>query len=42
MNVEKNDVLLNMCNIFEVIDIDFLKIHNALRNKEFRDFEDCL
>lgn len=39
---ELRDLLLNLCDIFEVEGIDREKIVSALKNKEFKDFEDCL
>jgi hypothetical protein len=39
---ERAEALLNICTTFKVIGIDAEKIKSALRNKDFKDFEDCL
>ena len=35
-------MLLEMCNIFEIADIDRGKIISCLKKDNFKDFEDCL
>lgn len=39
---ERREVLLRICKILTVEGIDQTKIVNALKEKEFSDFEDCL
>jgi len=39
---ECHDILLDVFDIFSVIGIDEIKLTTALKNKEFKDFEDCL
>ncbi len=39
---ERREILLALCRLFDVSDINAGKIENALKNNEFRDFEDCL
>jgi len=35
-------VLLKLCELFTVVDLDSLKIISALKNDQFKDLEDCL
>ena len=39
---ECHDILLNVFDIFSVVAVDEEKMKTALRNKSFKDFEDCL
>ena len=39
---ECHDILLDIFDIFSVIGIDENKLKIALKNKDFKDFEDCL
>ncbi|MCL2019483.1 MAG: PIN domain-containing protein [Oscillospiraceae bacterium] len=39
---ERKEFLLDMCDMFTVIDINSEKIISALNNDKFDDFEDCL
>lgn len=39
---DRREVLLNLCDILIVENIDSVKIVTALKNKDFTDFEDCL
>lgn len=39
---ECHDILLDMFDIFSVVAVDEEKLKTALRNKKFKDFEDCL
>lgn len=39
---ERREILLNICKLFDVEGIDIHKLQNALMNKDFQDFEDCL
>lgn len=39
---ECHDILLDVLDIFSVIGIDEIKLITALKNKIFKDFEDCL
>lgn len=39
---ERRIILLNLCKLLDVIEIDGNKIENALRNEKFSDMEDCL
>ena len=39
---ERRRLLRNLCELFEVECIDKVKILEALENKDFSDFEDCL
>ena len=39
---ERREVLHQLCEIFDVIEIDKDKLTTALRNNQFVDFEDCL
>ena len=39
---ERRRILLNLCNIFHVENIDKDKLKRALLNENFSDFEDCL
>lgn len=39
---ERREVLLNLCKIFDVEEIDKEKLILGLSNEEFSDFEDCL
>ena len=39
---ERRAVLINLCNILSIEDVDSAKVISALRNKEFEDLEDCL
>lgn len=39
---ERRAMLLDMCNIFTVSSLDGTKLIAALRDEDFRDFEDCL
>lgn len=41
-SAECREMLLEMCNIFEIVDIDRDKIITCLKNENFKDFEDCL
>ena len=38
----RREMLLEMCNIFEIADIDREKIISCLKKDNFKDFEDCL
>lgn len=40
--VERREILLAVCTLFDVEGIDTGKIQNALKNDKFSDFEDCL
>lgn len=39
---ERRKVLLNLLAIVDVIGLDKVKIINALKKADFRDYEDCL
>ena len=39
---ERREILLSICEIFDVIGIDKTKLIMGLENEEFSDFEDCL
>ncbi len=39
---ERREILLALCQLFDVSGINADKIQNALKNNEFSDFEDCL
>ncbi len=39
---ECREMLLEMCNIFGIVEIDRDKIMSCLKKDNFRDFEDCL
>ena len=39
---ERRKILLDLCKIFDVINIDKHKMINALENERFDDMEDCL
>lgn len=39
---ERRTILYSLCELFEVEGIDKVKILEALENREFSDFEDCL
>lgn len=39
---ERREILLALCQLFDVSGINADKIQNALKNKSFSDFEDCL
>ena len=39
---ERKDILLSLFDVFEVEQIDTVKIKKALANDDFNDFEDCL
>jgi predicted nucleic acid-binding protein len=39
---ERRILLLDLCLIFTVIDINKSKLINSLKNEDFTDFEDCL
>lgn len=39
---ERREILLALCELFDVEGIDAGKIENALKNEKFSDFEDCL
>ena len=41
-NKDRQDILLEICNMFTVIGIDAKKLISALQNNNFTDFEDCL
>ena len=41
-DAERRDILLRICKMFTVIDINSDKLISALKKSEFRDFEDCL
>jgi predicted nucleic acid-binding protein len=38
----RREMLINICEIFEVVDVDKNKLMNSLENENFSDFEDCL
>jgi predicted nucleic acid-binding protein len=38
----RRETLINLCEIFEVIDVDKNKLVISLGNENFSDFEDCL
>lgn len=38
----RREVLLNVCEILEILGINSAIVKTALHNKEFRDLEDCL
>lgn len=40
--MERREVLLNLCKIFDVEGIDKAKLISGLQNENFSDFEDCL
>ena len=39
---QRRDILLEICRMFSVVEIDVEKLMAALRNDKFPDFEDCL
>ena len=39
---ERREILLNLCSIFDVEEIDKIKLVAGLQNEDFSDFEDCL
>ena len=39
---ERREILLSICEIFDVIGIDKIKLIMGLENEDFSDFEDCL
>ena len=39
---QRKDILLEICRMFTVVDIDAEKLTSALHNDDFTDFEDCL
>lgn len=39
---QRREMLLYLCHILEVIEIDYIKIRNALQHTDFEDVEDCL
>ena len=39
---ERKVMLMKLCRVFYVVDIDIFKIQTALKNDEFKDLEDCL
>jgi predicted nucleic-acid-binding protein len=39
---ERKEMLLDLCSIIDIVDIDKQKIIISLSNKDFSDFEDCL
>ena len=39
---ERREILLNLCEIFDVEGIDKAKLLSGLANEDFTDFEDCL
>ena len=41
-NDETRDILLSLCRIIEIENIDDNKIISSLKNRNFKDFEDCL
>jgi len=42
-SVEKRkEMLINLCNIVDIVDIDKQKILASLHNEDFSDIEDCL
>ena len=38
----RRELILDLFEAFHIVSIDEEKLFNALRNKEFKDFEDCL
>ena len=41
-DTERQDILLEICQMFTVVGIDEIKLISALQNNDFTDFEDCL
>ena len=41
-NTQRQDILLEICQMFTVVGIDAIKLISALQNNDFTDFEDCL
>lgn len=39
---QRREMLMEMCGLFGIVDIDKDKIITALKNDNFKDFEDCL
>lgn len=39
---ERREILLSICEIFDIIGIDKTKLIIGLENEDFSDFEDCL
>ncbi|XCP86752.1 PIN domain-containing protein [Roseburia hominis] len=39
---ERRELLLAICELFDIEGVDANKIQNALKNDKFSDFEDCL
>ena len=39
---KRREVILDLFEAFHIVPIDEEKLFNALKNKEFKDFEDCL
>ncbi len=39
---ERKEMLLNLCSIIDIVDLDKQKIISSLLNEDFSDFEDCL
>ncbi|MDR0517390.1 MAG: PIN domain-containing protein [Fibromonadaceae bacterium] len=39
---ERKEMLLGLCNIIDIVDIDKQKVITSLLNEDFSDFEDCL
>lgn len=39
---ERRKLLLNICKIFDIEEIDKEKLVSGLKNDDFSDFEDCL
>ena len=39
---QRRDILLELCEIFNVVGIDSYKLISALQRDDFTDFEDCL
>ncbi|MDR0515690.1 MAG: PIN domain-containing protein [Fibromonadaceae bacterium] len=39
---ERKEMLLGLCNIIDIVDIDKQKVIASLLNEDFSDFEDCL
>lgn len=39
---QRREILLEICNLFDIVEIDRKKIIMCLNNGKFKDFEDCL
>ena len=39
---ERRDIIIALFTVYQIVSIDSEKLLNALNNREFKDFEDCL